>query len=390
MSKAKGMWMGGMIPLGYDVVDRLLVINPVEAELVRRIFSRYLELGSVHLLRDELEAEGVRSKSWVARSGKPMGGAIFNRGGIFHLLRNRLYAGEIRHKGDHHLGLHQGLIEKTLFEAIQRQLDANAVAHRKQPARNAAAVLSGRIFDADGAPMSPTFSYGRAGRRYRYYVSCDLQQGRKAAPVSAIGRVRGDAVEEFLVSTLSRLTRRPLVVHHLSQLVRRVELRSEEAHVLVDGAALAPERHTATMLAWANASLTLGEVAVWEDEAASLIRLILPKRLKLRGGRVWIDGAEATCGPAPNAMLVAALRSSHAELAELRASPLTDVRDLLLSKAPLTRHRQQLARLAFLAPALQRAVLEGAPTHLRLGDLAEDVPLAWSDQLGWLSKLAAR
>ena len=107
-SKAKGMWMGGTLPLGYDVKDRLLVINAAEAVQVRRIFDGYLELRSVDALRAELDAAGLRSKVWTTRKSLVLGGHSFSRGALFHLLRNTTYVGRIPHKGVTYPGLHPG------------------------------------------------------------------------------------------------------------------------------------------------------------------------------------------------------------------------------------------------------------------------------------------
>lgn len=392
MSKAKGMWMGGMIPLGYDVIDRKLVVNLAEAALVRRIFNRYLELGSVHQLRDELEAEGVRSKSWTARNGQLMGGAIFNRGGLYHLLQSRIYVGEIPHKQLHYPGLHAPIIDLALFDAVRARLSANVSGHIKKPGRSARSVLLGRIFDADGNPMSPSFSYGRHGRAYRYYISVALQVGRKRTGDSAIRRINADEVERFATVTLSRLAERPLVVEDLASIVQRLELRFDETHIIIAGSALAPRRHKATLLPAVRRTLAPEEVALWEDESESTVRIVLPIPLTLRGGRVWLDGTEATSKRnQPDRGIVDALRSSHQELLELHASPLTPNSDLECARSPLNQHRRQVARLPFLAPDLQRDLLRGShPQALKLRTmLKSNLPLLWSDQRAWFAQSRA-
>ena len=118
-SKQKGMWMGGLVPLGYDVIDRRLVVNQAEAETVREIFRRYLELGSVRLLMEDLNRRGIRSKVRVAKNGKRSGGNLFFRGALYELLSNPIYIGEIRHKGVRHPGLHEPIIERELWESTQ-------------------------------------------------------------------------------------------------------------------------------------------------------------------------------------------------------------------------------------------------------------------------------
>ena len=124
-SKKKGMWMGGVPPLGYRGRDRKLVTVDSEAELVRSIFRRYAELGSVRLLKEELEAQGSKSKSWTSASGRVIGGKPFSRGALYLMLRNRTYRGEIVHKGQSHSGEHPPIIDQPLWDAVQMQLAGN-------------------------------------------------------------------------------------------------------------------------------------------------------------------------------------------------------------------------------------------------------------------------
>ena len=180
-SKAKGMWMGGVPPLGYDMPEagsRTLRVNEAEAEFVRTIYERYLTIGSVHRLAEALRAEGIFSKRHVTASGRVMGGVLFGRGALFHLLRNRTYLGQIVHKELVHQGEHQPIIDAELFERVQQHLTANrvtssAVAKR----RTERAALTGKLFNARGEPMSPAHSRGSSGRLYRYYVSASVQRG---------------------------------------------------------------------------------------------------------------------------------------------------------------------------------------------------------------------
>ena len=124
-SKKKGMWMGGLVPLGYDLEDRKLVPNPKEAALVSKIFSLYLELGCVRKLAERLDREEIRSKVWITRTGARLGGAAFARGALYDLLRNRLYIGEIRHRDQWYAGEHKGIVPRSLWDRVQAQLNNN-------------------------------------------------------------------------------------------------------------------------------------------------------------------------------------------------------------------------------------------------------------------------
>jgi DNA invertase Pin-like site-specific DNA recombinase len=199
LSKQKGMWMGAVLPLGYDARENVLIPNPAEAERVRAMFARYLELGSVHALCAELNAQGVRSKAWVTSKGRKVGGATFSRGALFHLLRNRHYIGEIVHRDQTYPGLHLPIVDAGLFEAVQKRLDAQKTRGRRGAAKPPTSLLTGRVFDGEGRRFSPTFSTGRSGRIHRYYVAADIQQGRTAGTSgSAVRRVGAEALERVL------------------------------------------------------------------------------------------------------------------------------------------------------------------------------------------------
>src|SRR5205807_5013373 len=120
-SKRKGMWMGGVPPLGYRVQDRKLVVIDSEAEIVRFVFRRYAALGSVRLLKEELEGLGIKSKSWTSASGRLIGGKPFSRGALYLMLQNRTYLGEIVHKGQPHSGEHPPIIDQPLWDAVEAQ-----------------------------------------------------------------------------------------------------------------------------------------------------------------------------------------------------------------------------------------------------------------------------
>jgi hypothetical protein len=137
-SKKKGMWMGGMPPLGYRAQDRKLIVVDRQAEVVRTIFRRYMALGSVRLLQEELEARGITSRSSTSTSGRMTGSKPFSRGALYLLLRNRIYRGEIVHKGQSHPGEHTPIIDQPLWDAVQAQLVSNA-AQRYSSARTSPA-----------------------------------------------------------------------------------------------------------------------------------------------------------------------------------------------------------------------------------------------------------
>ena len=172
-SKKKGMWMGGFVPLGYDAKDRKLIINKDEAESVRFIFRRYLELGSVYRLKVELDARGVTGKRRISANGRSSGGRHLAAGALYQMLQNPIYCGRIGHKGQIHDGEHDAIIKPELWEAVQQSLAANRRQRRSGTNAREPSLLAGLIVDADGRRLTPTHAV-KQGKRYRYYVSRSL------------------------------------------------------------------------------------------------------------------------------------------------------------------------------------------------------------------------
>lgn len=168
-SKRKGMWMGGALPLGYDVRDRALVINKVEAELVRLIFTRYAALGCVQRLKTELDAQGIKSKVRTNKHGIKSGGRQFSRGALYWLLRNRVYRGETHHAGAYYPGQHKAIIEEQLWEVVQVVLEKNRSGTQLVGRSGERSVLTGLLSLEDGTQLTPTHTV-KAGKRYRYYI----------------------------------------------------------------------------------------------------------------------------------------------------------------------------------------------------------------------------
>src|SRR5262249_47439655 len=198
-SKRKGIWVGGPVPLGYASINKKLMVVPEEAETVRLIFRRYLEVGSICDLVQDLDDRGVRTKSQVGGSGQSRGGIRFGFGPLAHLLRNRFYIGEVVYRGKVPPGEHEPILDRTVFEAVQTKLAASATA-RQLRLRGSPAILTGRIFDDRGNRMTPTHANKR-GVRYRYYVSHALLQKRNGQAGSG-PRVPAPEIENPVAKTL--------------------------------------------------------------------------------------------------------------------------------------------------------------------------------------------
>ncbi len=169
-SKKRGMWMGGPLPLGYEAIDRKLVVVPEEAETVRDIMRRYLAADGVPSLVEELERNGIFSKRRKMRDGSIAGGIPFRRGALAHLLSNRVYLGLTTHKGQAYEGQHKAIVDRELFDAVQAKLERREHDRWSDQDSEAISVLAGRIRDQHGRPMVPTHTRNHS-RRYRYYAS---------------------------------------------------------------------------------------------------------------------------------------------------------------------------------------------------------------------------
>jgi site-specific DNA recombinase len=366
-SKAKGMWMGGNPPLGYDLPasgTRILQVNEAEAITVRHIFTRYLELGSVHSLQRELTDQGAVSKQRITGAGKTVGGLPFSRGALFHMLRSPIYLGRIPHKDLVHEGNHAAIIDQGLFDAVQQRLDAQARRHRSAgEQRMARAALTGRLFDATGEPMTPTFSRGKSGRLYRYYVSVSLQRGQ-ARTDDRVMRLPAVAFEKLIGDLVTRLV--PAAMAPLD-IPAAIHLREHE--VLLD----LPGKFAADMAD----RLQDGERLVHATK--QVCQIGIPLALPLRGGRKTVANGSRTTRP--DRSLIHALRRAHSLLEFHRGLP-------FIETAPVSRYNRDHLALAFLAPDIQRDILAGRqPSALSLEDLRHlDIPLCWERQrevLGW-------
>jgi hypothetical protein len=395
-SKAKGMWMGGALPLGYDLpkdlTTRALTVNPSEAETVRLIFRRYLELGSVHAMEGWLHDQDIRSKAWLTAKGRAMGGVRFTRGALFYLLKNRTYLGEIPHHDVTFPGAHDAIVDVELFAEVQTLLASQTRRHVERPKRVSSMLLRGILFDVDGDPMSPTFTHGARGKVYRYYVSTSLQCGAQhAADDESIRRVPADEIEKLIERSLAALqTRDP---QPLRELVARVEIHPTTVQIVVRRAAFfARAGDPISQIQTLAGRLTASHRLAPESDDLELLRITVPCRLKLRGGRTVVTDAAGQLvdgQPRPDPTLIKALKTAHRLLADAGDCTTADPGYAVLQASPVVPYERNMLRLAFLAPDLQTQILEGRQPHgLTLQRfIATDLPAAWDDQRKLFSSL---
>jgi len=189
-SKKKGMWMSGVAPTGYELIEKKLTIEEFQAEKVKLIFSKYLEIKSVPKLKLYLEENNIKSKA----------GKIFMKGALYHILQNRTYTGDITHKEKVYAGQHEAIIEKDFFEKVQEILSQNRISQKCSTGSNNSSLLAGKIFDDKGNYMSPSHSNTR-NRKYRYYVSQAIIQSRKHE-AGTISKIPAGEIEIFIQNEL--------------------------------------------------------------------------------------------------------------------------------------------------------------------------------------------
>ena len=211
-SKAKGMWMGGVPPLGYDVKDRKLVINESEADLVRDIFTRYAEHGSAAQLVRELKIEGRTTKSWITQTGRHRPGRTIDQQYLFSMLRNRLYLGEISNRGQSYPGQHQAIINREVWDAVHAVIDRRKRGPRVQHTLNPA-LLSGLLYAPDGQRMIPSHTTKKGGRRYRYYVPYLYKRQNAGASArsgeTGIGSLPAAEIENAVLTQVHQILQAP-------------------------------------------------------------------------------------------------------------------------------------------------------------------------------------
>lgn len=220
-SRKRGIWMGGYVPLGYDVRDRKLVVNDTEAASVRRIFGRFVELGSATVLARELRREGFRNKQ----------GTLIDKGYLYRLLKNRVYRGEAVHKGTAYPGEHDAIIDDDLWERAHAILQESPRKRANNSRSRTPALLKGLIFSNTGAAMTPT-STKKGAKLYRYYVSMDVIRNRETGEETAPMRLAAGMVEDAVVAEVRRILQTSEVVSQVIATLKKEQGAVSEADAI--------------------------------------------------------------------------------------------------------------------------------------------------------------
>lgn len=360
-SKKRGLWVGGMIPLGYESRDKVLSIVEGEAETIRLIFRRYLDLTSLDKLMRDLREKGIVTKLRRLSNGRTIGGISFTRGPLAYLLRNRFYIGQIVYRGAVYPAAHPPILGRELFEAVQAKLSEQRVATTTRRT-SSAALLMGRLFDDRGNRMGPTHAV-KSGRRYRYYISVALVQGRQEDKGS-IARVAAREIEARIVEALrsvvpgsDELDDRQLIATHLER--AKVSMTEIVIHLACNDDQEVP-----------NGAMSQRIVHVPFAAKRRVQRQIL-RCESLSASRPMRSRARAT--------LLRAIAQGRAWIEEI-AKGTSGIAAIASRESCSGRHVVRTVSLAFLAPDIVQAAIEGTlPRPIGVTNLF-DLDSSWSTQ----------
>ena len=231
-SKRKGMWMGGVPPLGYDVENRRLVPNPQEAKLIRHIFTRFVELGSSTKLVKELKLVGATSKAWTTQDGKVRVGKPIDKGLIYKLLGNRTYLGELRHKEQWYQAEHLPILDREVWDSVHAILATNGRSRANATRATTPFLLKGIVFGHDGRALTPWHSTKKTtGKRYRYYLP--MRDIKEHAGASGLPRMPAAELESAVLDQLRNILRAPNLLSDLVPQAIKLDPTLDEAKVTV-------------------------------------------------------------------------------------------------------------------------------------------------------------
>jgi DNA invertase Pin-like site-specific DNA recombinase len=373
-SRRKGKWTGGGVPLGYDVTDKKLTVNHAEAETVRTIFKRYVELKCLRRLKKDLDGRGIVSKRRKTRNGRRSGACRMTYGPLAHLLKNRTYLGEIGHKGQWFTGEHQPIIDQATFEQVQELMKANSVARRQKRSENGA-LLTGLVYDDRGNRMTPSFTTKR-NVRYRFYVSAALLKGHKQ-DAGSLPRISGTDLETAVLSAL-RSKRARLSPEDMSSdreivtnLIENVEVGEKKIRVNLKTPRAVSEPHVSANRSELDMS-NQPDVTHYID---------VPWQRTLAGPLAHIEEG-AKRGHEPDPALVQAVARARLWMGLLINGEHASIESLAAFVNMHPKVVRKGIRLAFLAPEITRLIVLGQqPSPLTLTCLHEAAAsLAWAEQ----------
>ena len=415
-SKRKGMWMGGLPPLGYDVDDKKLVVNAPEAETLRTIYRHYAELGSVRTLKEELDRDGIVSKRRIDKYGRQIGGKPLARGALYLMLQNRIYRGQIVHKETSYPGQHAAIIDEALWSTVQKRLADNRVDRQTGARASEPSLLAGLIYDDVGERMTPTHA-NKKGRRYRYYVSQSLiKRGRpkgsdagRRVPAGDVEQLAADRITGFLRDEaavfdaiepfVQDVNERRSIVKQAAELAGRWrDLEPPEKRWILQSlvARIEVERERVKIQVRPGRTPEVvdpdGELMRIDQAAADVeptLDLVVPARLKRVGKetKLLIDGTGGGPQGRPDRSMLRLLAQAHRYRAMMLEAQGRTMFDLAREAGVGRPYFCRIVKFGFLAPDVVKAMLRNRhPPELTAKRLSlhTKLPNAWEDQISAL------
>ncbi len=353
-SRRKGKWTGGTVPLGYDAKNKKLAVNPKEAETVRIIFRRYLELKSFSLLVQDLDHRRIVTKRRDTKVPKYRGGIPFTYGPLAHFLKNRVYLGEVHYAGKWYPAEHKPILDHKTFDQVQALLAHNRTT-RKTKRATSGALLCGKLYDDRGNRMSPSFSV-KNGIRYRFYVSSALLRGRKSA-AGSITRLPAQLIDDIIVDNVRQ--------YHVLDLNMPQDQLRQIINDTVVKVVITPKMIVVTIQPKTLAS---------RDEPETIE---IPWQAPVKNGPAIPPPSSAAVQSDPK--LLQAIIRAHAWLRDLKNGKYTSIDDLADEAKLHSKIVRQNLRLAFLAPPIMASILEGR-SKISLSEIPILLPLNWEEQ----------
>lgn len=399
-SKRKGIWMGGPVPLGYDVVERKLVVNEAEAEQVRAIMQMYLTVSSVPELVEILARNGSMTKIQQRKDGGPRGGVHFKRGNLYHLLSNRIYRGMTVHKGEAFAGEHEAIVSEELWNQVQAKLLKQGQGGSSRKVSPRTGVLAGLIYDGEGRAMVLTHTQ-KGNRRFHYYANRYETLGDSSA-----SRVSARDIENIVVDQLSQTLASG---NKVQSMLLDGSYTSEQLHNIISRCSKLASELSSSKYAKKQELLrnVLNRIDLHDDRLVigidnrGLLNIIradntvqpTPTNLTIDREAIRLRRGKALrlVIPAPTSesdiqmrdeKLISLIAESRTLMAQITANPNKSIPTLAAEQGRCRVRMMKVAKLACLAPDIVTAIVQGRqPVKLTPGKLlAVDLPIAWADQ----------
>lgn len=393
-SKKKGMWMGGSVPLGYDVIDKRLIVNKREARQVNRIYTLYLSCGCVRKVKAILDQGKLTGKS-----GRP-----FSRGALYTLLKNPLYRGHVAHKGKHYPGQHEGIIAPGIWQQVQEKLACHA-GHKRKARTVDPSLLTGLLYDDQGHPMSPTHAR-KQSKRYRYYISQAILQF-KGKEAGSVIRLPAREIESPVLRAIRNMLNDP---QQLTQAIAYQSYSAQETKSLIkQGTLLASRlesespheqisilnRMVRKIMISKNEIqgqlLQQGLYNILADGNSEVVpnpNLVYEINIPVKLKRCGIETKLIIAGPTEETAHVQTIKAIQKALTkslewhgQLVTGKARSINAIARNEKVTPRYIGRQIKLAYLAPDIMMAIYNSeVPSGLSLGTLIKKVPLDWEEQ----------